>query len=329
MQAYKDWNSETHIKAISDGMSGTLLFTAKLPIVLEMLSQEKQIDEIVKDIRQSVPFAGSIVSDRRALTEVITKFYAELYSTQGKSSSTPFVKPVEKKALVLHKLNACHTVIGELKLFERVQEAQSAVQRVCSFFCVLSPEEGREVISEVFTKTYQAKKQEIEAHLDKFLSDHEHEWAELRGANSKQDREALLGSLMSKLSLKSCIEYAVMSNMAQYGANNSTAWATLVKEEAEDYFALLHNADDVKIGKEIVKYLSPIYKHCGESLMPLKQRVTNPADPIFDRSNAKLERFRLNLEKLIVLCGINPLSHTRMSQLQKVDKSAFAELRAA
>ena len=33
MQAYKDWNSETHIKAISDGMSGTLLFTAKLPIV--------------------------------------------------------------------------------------------------------------------------------------------------------------------------------------------------------------------------------------------------------------------------------------------------------
>ena len=78
-------------------------------------------------------------------------------------------------------------------LFERVQEAQSAVQRVCSFFCVLSPEEGRKSLGEVFTKTYQAKKQEIEAHLDKFLSDHEHEWAELkRGANSKQDREALL-----------------------------------------------------------------------------------------------------------------------------------------
>ena len=101
---------------------------------------------------------------------------------------------------------------------------------------------------------------------------------------------------------------------------------SIVKEEAEDYFALLHN--DVKIGREIVKISVSIYKHC-ESLMPLKQRVTNPADPIFDRSNAKLERFRLNLEKLIVLCSINPVSHTRMSQLQKVDKSAFAELRAA
>ena len=175
------------------------------------------------------------------------------------------------------------------------------------------------MIENVFPRQYKSKKAEFDEHLSKFYETLDPTWDAIRAVKAKKasSLEDVVVKIRKGLSLKSCVEYSVMNNIA-FTMRVITANRGLpVREEAEDYYALLHSGKNVKMGREIVKYLDPIYRHCNDSLLPFKHRLTSKEGDLSGKHQQKLEKFRNNVEYLVAICGINPLSPTRFLRLKK------------
>ena len=173
-------------------------------------------DEIVKTIRLKTPLLGSLVSDRRAVQEAITKAYAQTYAALCHNSSPQFEKSLDRKAaaLIEHNVFKCNDINhGVIQL---VDAAQIQMRMGMTFFASISQEEGVEVIKNVFPRQYKSKKAEFDEHLSKFYETLDPTWDAIRAVKAKKasSLEDVVVKIRKGLSLKSCVEYSVMNNIA-------------------------------------------------------------------------------------------------------------------